>query len=290
VAHYFNFLQVPQDMGYRPGLRSVVGRSMGRDAQNRDHALEFTFLGFDTWHTQGGLVAVNSGGIFSPIDPSGATPVFNGADIQTFMATSSFHSYELNYRIDRRPKRDQLVYTRDSEWVRQATPSRMPAIFGGVRVITINEGLNYYSIASSGTGAYTVFTHNNMIGPQAGLDWFYDHNDWRLGMRIKGAGLVNFANEQTQVRIDDLNGVPLQAHRNEVASANTFAFAGEINFIGNYRITNNFSFRASFDMIWVTNQALAQNQIGFAPATIPALSSGHVLFYQGGSIGFEINR
>ena len=124
IPHYLNFLQIPIDPGFRPGVRSTVGRYLGRDAKNRDHSVEFTFLGFSNWRASDGITAVSPGGIFSNVDPSNATPVFTGSNSQTFAEASLFDSYELNYRIDRRPKRDQMIYTRDSTWIRQATPSR----------------------------------------------------------------------------------------------------------------------------------------------------------------------
>ncbi len=273
VAHYLNFLQIPIDPGFRPGVRSTVGRYIGRDARNRDHSVEFTFLGFANWKTAGGLDAAIPGNIFSNIDPAAAvtgasTPVFNAANTQTFAEASSFDSYELNYVIDRRPVRDQMVYTRDSTWIRRGTPSRMPAIFAGIRVVTINERLNYLSSSSVGNGTYNIFTHNNLVGPQAGFDWFFDHNDWRLGTRLKGGAMVNWTNQTTSVQILDFAGAPLVPNRNQHASDNIFAFVGEINFIGAYRLRPNFAIRVSYDLMWVTSLALAQNQLNFTPTPI----------------------
>src|SRR5262249_13832741 len=45
LFHYSNRLELPVGMGYEPGLRSTLGRLLGRDDRNRDHAIEFTFLG-----------------------------------------------------------------------------------------------------------------------------------------------------------------------------------------------------------------------------------------------------
>ena len=294
IGHYLNFLQIPLQLGFRPGIRSTVGRYLGRDARNRDHSVEFTYLGFSNWKASDGITAVTGGGIFSNIDPaastSGATPVFNQSNAQAFAEASNFNSFELNYVLERRPLRDQMVYTRDSTWVRRATPSRMPALFGGLRVVTINERLNYTATSAEGNGLYNVFTHNNLVGPQGGFDWFYDHNDWRAGVRAKGAAMVNWNNQTTSVHIDDFNGAPLVPHRDQHASQNIFAFVGELNFIGSYRIRPNFSIRASYDLMWVTNLALAQNQVTFTPSSVPTISDGHALFYQGALLGFELSR
>jgi hypothetical protein len=45
--------------------------------------------------------------------------------------------------------------------------------------------------------------------------------------------------------------------------------------------------RVSYDLLWVTNLALAQNQITFLPSTPPEISPSHALFMQGVTLGFE---
>jgi hypothetical protein len=290
VPHYFNFLQIPLDMGFRPGLRSTVGRDLGRDDRNRDHALEFTFLGFATWHTSGSLVSVVPAGIFSNIDPSNSVVTFNASNAQMFAEASSLDSYELNYRIDSRPKRDQMVYTRDSTWVRQATTSTTQGMFAGLRLVTHNERLNYFGQSSIGNGVYSIFTNNSMIGPQIGFDWFYERSDWRLGMRSKAGGLVNFANQSSNLSILDVNGVPLPGNAITHDSASTLSFMGEMSLIGSYRIRPNFGIRVSYDVIFLTDQALVQNQLTFAPGGLTAISLQHALMFQGASLGFELSR
>ena len=59
------------------------------------------------------------------------------------------------------------------------------------------------------------------------------------------------------------------------------AFVGELNFIGAYQFNPNFAFRTGYDLMWVTNLALAQNQITFSPSTPPMISSLHSLFFRG---------
>ena len=290
LIHYRTFLQVPLDMGYQPGLRSTWGRYLGRDDQNREHAVEFTFLGLTHWQTAASLTAHSSGGIFSEMDPTFAVPAFNASDSQSFSQTSSFNSYELNYRINRRLARDKMIYTRDSTWVRQCSPAPLPSIFAGIRVLTINESLRYLAQSSSATGSYNVQTHNNLVGLQIGTDWFYERYEWRLGARVKGGGFVNWDSQNSQVRVLDLSNVPLVPNRDEHAKNHPLAFAGEWSFLGEYRFRPNFAFRASYDLMWVTNLALAQNQLTFAPSTPALISSSHSLFFQGVSVGFELSR
>ena len=166
----------------------------------------------------------------------------------------------------------------------------MPAIFGGLRVVTINERLNYLATSNTGNGAYNIFTHNTLVGPQAGLDWYYDHNDWRVGVRAKGGAMVNFTDQTSQLSTVDFNGAPLAPAKNQKASDNILGFVGELNFIGAYRLRQNFSLRVSYDMMWVTSLALTQNQINFFPTPVATISDNHGLFYQGVGIGFEFFR
>ena len=293
LPHYQNFLQIPVSMGFQPGIRSTIGRYWGRDDRNRDHSAEFTYLGLGQFHTAGSITAVSNGGIFTAIDPSLSTPAYTAANTQSFAQTSNFNSFELNYRIERRLMRDKLVYTRDSTWVREAVASPLPAVFAGLRVLTINEKLAYLSSATASliaNGTYDVKTTNNLIGPQVGMDWFYEHTDWRAGIRLKSGALVNWASQTSQVFILDANGNPLVPNRNEHASSSVLGFVGEFSVITAYRFTPNFSLRASYDMIWVTDLALAQNQLTFRPSNPPALSDHHMLLYQGVSLGFEWAR
>ena len=292
LPHDNFFLQVPLGMGFEPGWRSTIGRFIGRDYQNRDHALEFTFTGLTHWGASGGLTSLTGNGLFTPIDPSFRVPVFNGSSQQTFNQTSDFNSYELNYRIDRRLARDRMIYTRDSTWVRQAKPALLPSLYAGIRVVDVNETLSWFaqSLSPAGHGSYLVATNNTLVGPQVGLDVFYERTDFRLGIRTKGAMMVNWDWQSSHVRILDNAGNPLSPNRDEFQSAHDAAFVGELNFIGSYNVRQNIALRAGFDLMWVTNIALAQNQLTFVQINPPEISDGHSLFYQGLSIGLEITR
>ena len=205
----FAHLDIAPEMGYQPGLRSTVGRYLGRDPLNRDHALEFTFLGLTHWQDAASLTARFPGSIVSNLDPTrgqAGLPAFNASNFQAYAATSSFNSYELNYRINRRLPRDQMVYSRDSNWVRRANRSPLPSIFAGLRVVSIAETLKYTAESATANGLYDIATHNNLVGPQIGADWYVEHYEWRLGGRIKAGSLVNWSNQSTRVRILDAAG------------------------------------------------------------------------------------
>ncbi len=291
-AHDSPFLQIPIDMGWQPGIRSMLGRHIGRDVRNRDHSIEFTYLGLTHWHVAGGLTSLAGDNIFSNIDPTRSLPAFNRSTSQSFDQNSDFNSFELNYRIARRLARDQMIYTRDSTWVRRASPTILPSVYAGIRGVGINEQLRWLAASDVpvSTGSYFVSTHNTMVGPQIGMDVYYECADWRLGVLTKGAATVNWASQSSTVRILDANGVPLIPNRDERAKVHEASFVGELGFVGEYHLRPSFALRFSYDLMWATNLALAQNQLTFNPGVPADIANSNTLFFQGLSFGFEIVR
>ncbi len=285
-----NVIASQQDMGYQPGLNITLGRYLGRDSQNRDHSVEFTFLGLNHWQFSKSITAVQSGSILLSLDSAANPPVFEGSDFQSLNQTSDFNSYEFNYRVDRRLSRDRMVYSRDSTWTREATPGWVCSFISGIRTVIVNDRLYWFAQNSLGTGNYTVMAHNNLVGPQVGGEFFYDRAYWRLGIRGKAGALVNFASQSSTVQILDGNGDPLSPNRNEYAKDHSMSFVGGVTFLGEYRFRPNLGLKASFDMLWVTDLALAQNQLTFFPSTPTQISASHQLFFNGFSLGLEWSR
>lgn len=275
------------DLGFQPGLRSTLGRYLGRDMHNRDHSVEFTFLGLTHWQYAKSISSQTGGPVIQLLDPLAVVPVYDDADTQAFDQVSDFNSYEINYRVDRRLGRDRLVYTRDSCWVRQATPALLCSVFAGLRVAVVNERINWTASSTLGDGRYLVVTHNNMVGPQFGGDLMWEHTYWRAGIRATAGPLVNWASQSSTVRILQSDGTPLSPNRDEFAKNHTMSFVGGLNVIGEYRFRPSFGIRASYDLLWVTDLALAQDQFTFFPSNPPEVSDSHSLFFQGVSLGFE---
>jgi len=288
-------LNVRLDLGYEPGLQATVGRYLGRDVRNRDHSVEFTFLGLTHWEHARTLTANEPGTINLTLPPHQfrgipEIPVYQDSDMQGYNETSDMNSYEANYRLEWRLGRDRMVYSRDNSWVRQATPTLTCAAFAGVRAVIVNESIKWIASNEDGFGSYNVVTHNNLVGPQFGSDLFFERAYWRVGMRAKAGGLVNFASQSSTVRILDGNGAPLVPNRDEYVKDHSMSFVGGLSFIGEYRFTPNFGIRSSFDLLWVTDLALAQNQLTFFPSNPPEISDSHSLFFNGFTLGLEWHR
>ncbi len=279
----------PTDMGYEPGLILTLGRYLGRDIKNRDHSAEFTFMGLNHW-SAAQSISNPEGRIITGFDQGGAPPVFWLSEFQSFDMTSDFNSYELNYRVDWRLGRDRILYSRDNRWIREAESAWLCSVLAGVRTVIINESLNWFATNELGTGDYLIGTHNNMVGPQVGGELFYERAYWRLGVKGKAGGLVNWASQSSTVRVLDDNGDPLAPNRNEHIDTHSMSFVGGVGVLGEYRLKPNFGLRASYDLLWVTNVALAQNQLTFFPSSPAEISESHSLFFQGFTFGFTWYR
>ncbi len=289
VPETANELSIGTDMGYEPGLLATFGRYLGRDVRNRDHSAEFTFMGLNHWQLTDQVIAQDPGSIFLQIDPSSNVPVYQESDFQSFNLVSDFNSYEFNYRIDWRLGRDKITYSRDNNWVREAEANWLCSLLAGVRTVIVNERLEWFAENSLGTGSYLIDAHNNLVGPQIGAELFYDRAYWRLGVKTKAGGLVNWASQSSTVRIVDENGGPLVPNRDESAKTNTMSFVGGVGLLGEYRFKPNFGLRATYDILFVTDLALAQNQITFF--SMPdGISDSHALFYQGFTFGLTWYR
>jgi hypothetical protein len=274
-------------MNFTPGARMTLGHNLGRDARNRDYNVEFTFYGLNNWTRSNGLVAFIPDSIFTE---RSRVPLlgFSETNRQSFTYANDFNSYELNVRINRRLGRDRIELNRQGEWIRNCTPNNLPSFFAGLRVVTLNESFGYFSSSFDGltTGRYTISTHNDLVGLQFGTDWFFQHAKWRAGVRGKAGGFINFADQYSQVTITSpLGSLPA---RNEGANTNNGAFVGELNFMGAYQFRKNMALRASFDMMWINQVALAPNQLTFETPAVTRVNIGGAPFFEGGSVGLEM--
>jgi hypothetical protein len=281
-------LATSRDLSFGPGAKITIGRFLGRDAQNRDGAVEFTFFGLNNFSSAKGITSLEPNQLASFFDPNFNIGGFTHTNTESYAYLSHFNSYEVNVLLKRRPARDRMVLTRDGTWVRTLSPSFLPTLFGGLRLATINESFNWLSAATDPTmtsGQYNVRTHNTLFGLQGGADYQYRQAEWQVGFRIKGGPFLNFADQFTTVNIVDTtfgNSI-----RNNSANATPLALMAEINLNAAYFFRPNMAFRFSYDMLFVTDLAVADKQITFTQITPAYLSTTHGLMYQGAGVGFE---
>jgi hypothetical protein len=310
------------DFTFEPGTRLTLGRTLGRDVANRDHALELTFFGLLSYEGQAAIqrsdpnLFVSGPGGF-PVEvgietllgtneaffdragafgfPSGINevPGFSNADAQNIDYRADFNSFELNYRIGARPSRDRLIMQPNGRWLRHATPSNINALFMGMRYIKQNELFQYTSVGGQipgERGFYEVKTRNDLIGVQFGGEITEKRTDWVVGLRGKLGGLLNLAERDSLVdAVGDVdgNGFLENINRNQSLSDEYLAFLGEAGIYFAYFLRPNTSLRVGYDAMLINGLATATNNIGLFPEFPKFEVTGNSL-YMGLNVGFEM--
>lgn len=321
-----------------PGARITVGRYLGRDAQNRDHMLEASYMGFTNWskatqqqfgrqRTQTTVTDPLTGnsdvyrfvGTTAFTDfPGNANRGFDAADQYIYESSSSLHDLQFNRRIRRGLRRNRLVYM-PGGWTQQSTPGLTPSILGGLRFIQIHENAAFrargridnpevfigndvnnnpvfapFGVGGDFTGDYTTATHNHLFGAQVGGDLTQQFDRWNYGFLLRLGLFSNFATSDGLILVDDpVTFRQTQAPVDNIAfgdSSRSLAFLGEIGFQWSYNLNRYMTFRAGYNLMWVTGLALAPEQMtfaseGFATTTI---NRGGRTTFQGGNFGLEI--
>jgi hypothetical protein len=286
----------PKSLGFEPGGRLTLGGFLFRDGKNRDHALEFVFFGLFDWAQSGGMTSRETDQLFTPVDPFVHTTSevggFNQAEVQSFHYNSSFDSYELNYVIHQRLGRDRLEMTPQGEWVRRQSSGQVQSFYTGLRVISIGEGFNWNSVGSNPAtrnGQYSVTTNNSLVGAQFGYDLFVRRTKFDFGVRNSIGSFINYADQHSVVSIVDpgIDAI-VPANRDETASSHDVSFMYNLSVVGAYHIRPNLSLRASYEFMFLTQIALAPEQLTFTPSVPPQIVNGGTLLFNGTSIGLEM--
>ncbi len=278
-------------LGVEPGARATLGRFLHRDLDNRDHSMEFTYLGFNNFSAPDGIVSDVPRSLFTPLDPNYGG--FNAADSYDTFYRSSLHTFELNYRLRNRPGRDRMVMGPDGFWSRKLTPGRTQSLLVGLRALSIDENYRFLSLRDGVdpdvfSGDYTVNTDNNLLGMQIGGDCYSTHDDWFWAVRGNAGFYCNFAEGFARIAVNDPQN-PEDLVQNQ-AHSQAAAFYGELSFVIGMDLTENIMLRASYDMALAGGIAMAPDQVSFndfLADNSPNLSTGGVIFYNGLSVGLE---
>ncbi len=290
-----NIFNTSKGLGFAPGMRLTVGCFLGLDPWNRESSVEFTYFGLDNWSTSRGLTSLAPNSLYTNFDPTFTTPGFTQANSMMYSMASHFNSYELNFRLTRQLGRDRMVLSREGTWVRELAPNLVPTMFGGLRMITLNENFNWNSQGTDPAttfGQYNVRTHNALCGLQIGGAMDYQQSGWRGGVSVRGGPFVNFADQFTTVNAigPAASGTGSSTtNRNESNQVTGMSFAGEVNFNGAYYIRPNIAFRTSLELMYITDLALADKEITFVQLNPVKMSASHETQIVGFTLGFECN-
>ena len=107
-------------LGLEPGAEGTLGYILDRDIDNRDHSIEFTYLGFNNWRADDGLRAKHREVCGRPLHRN--IGGFNFSDTMGTVYQSSLQTMEVGYRVRNRPGRDRMIMGPDGFWSRELTP------------------------------------------------------------------------------------------------------------------------------------------------------------------------
>jgi hypothetical protein len=201
-----------------------------------------------------------------------ATPVLYGAPSVTTAAFSSqLQNFELNVRRFRGPSVQLL---------------------GGFRWVELDD---YFTITDNfpapvaGVTTQRTSVINRLFGAQIGADVFL----WqRNRLSIDGIGKAGIYGNAISSNLLITQTTPGALNFQSAASGGQTAFVGELGLTGRYRLTNNCSLRATYQLLWLDGVARGTDQVpnynlAVAPATGPAAITTNTVFYNGMFMGAE---
>lgn len=334
--------------GYDGSARLALGRFLFRDTSNRDHNFEMVVFGGAEWNEQlgaeaqltdpfEGLVtpenlfrdpitnavlgiepARDQRGLHVPqsLDGSGPSridfiPSYVSFDRSRAMQTeysSDFHSWEWNYNVAQRMRRDRMEMSPAGQWVRRAQPGFSWDYLAGLRYFDVGERFDWDAQGvtleartsqssidlvtdsmpvSNTTGAMNIRSTNNLFGFQLGGGLTYETDRWNLSLHTKHGFYVNDARAKTNLTFTDpddasvaLNNFARDLHVNGVS------YLTQCGVTARYHLRPNLSLRVGWEFMYVTGLALAPNQIDFNPAVNQLHITGDA-FYSGVTAGTE---
>lgn len=282
--------------GFESGMEVTFGNILGRDRNNRDHSIEFTYLGLLEWTSRANLESFEPGkistslvasGLRNPLtdgDVNGIPDVvedahgFIGADQQAFTLKSQLDNYEWNYRIRNRLRKDRMVMRPDGNWARENNPGQIWSLLGGLRYTTLDEQFLYTSSGSAdvANGRFHVGTENHMFGLQAGFDFREQRRNWFLDLQGRFGGLVNFINRQTDLNVPDTSSLFSGSHS---LDDEHMTFVTELRLTAGYQLFPHVSTRFSYEIAFYEGLALAAENIDLGSTDSPLNSDGNSLFH-----------
>jgi hypothetical protein len=254
---------------FESGFRVNAGKRI-----DDDMTLELSYMrvhGFDGRETVAGPGNIDVPFQFQQFDQVAGTIDFQGAHAVSARYHSNLDSVELNVR-------------------RLLLPST--SVLAGFRYVRVREGFalfaNDLDVGNDlQPSPYTIDTWNDLFGAQIGANQRILLTE-RLSLDFDAlAGLFYNSSRQETLWRDE--GVLL---RNFSTSGDSAAFVGELRLSGVYNLTENLSFRAGYQLMWIEGLALAPEQIDYTltPASGSRIRTNGDIFYHGVSLGLEFVR
>ena len=300
LAGTFVTTGIPWDLV--PGARLTIGEHLGRDDLDRDQSLEFTYYGGLSFFVRDSYNARPNSYLVTPLAGTilPGLPGFSGAQTYDSTIGSNYNSIELNYKLNRRLGRDQLIMSPNGGWSRHAERGWLPAVLIGTRVASVNETFTFASSrpnTSAGTysGTYDIQTQNLLWGLNLGGELISRNEHYYWGLRGRVTPAVSFAANQQQAA--GVNTLPAPPPTTTVArgafswrqAADQIGpgFLGDLTILGGWQVTPNFSVQVGYDLLWVAGIATATRQFNLDNVRPNSIDGGGQVFYNGLSMGIE---
>ena len=253
-AHALNF-------NYEPGVRATAGYMWSQ--------------GFGVEGTYFGQFNFNRGVIVNSTAPTLAAPTpgvagtlgdssvdFTADTQMSVFYTSQLHNGELNF---------VLPYG-SFQWL------------AGFRFVQVQESLDFSSSTGVTASDYTIHTNNNLYLGQIGARGQWEIGRFQFEASAK-AGIGDNATNEQQVEGDLGNTATTMAS----ATKSTVCFVGEVDLTALISLSEHWTGRLGYNAVWVTDLALAPNQLDFnfpLPTTNSVNRSGDILLH-GFTAGLE---
>ncbi len=273
--------------------RLALGRFLFRDQKNRDHTAEMIVLGGAEWVDRGAITAAGNGTLQVPqeLTKGGTLSSFDLANDMSYTYSSHFNSFEWNYNVTQRMRKDQMQLGPDGEWTRRAASGWTQSYLAGLRYFELQEDFDWLAeglvqIDAGTSGEMNIRSSNNMFGVQFGHGLTYETDRWNISLFSKHGMYVNDARSTSNLNFNDLPvGSTIDGFANE-GHENSLSYLLQAGVTARYHLRPNVSLRVGYELLYVTSMALAPNEISFDGQMHLAGVSGDV-FYRGYTFGAE---
>ena len=300
LAGTFVTTGVPWDLV--PGTRLTLGEHLGRDDLDRDQSLEFTYYGGLSFFVRDSYNAMPNSFLVTPLAGTILPGLPGFTNAQTYEATinSIYNSMEINYKLDRRLGRDQLIMSPNGSWARHAERGWLPAFLIGTRLANVNEAFTFDSrrtnvSTSKFSGNYDIQTQNWLWGLNLGGELISQNESYYWGLRGRVTPAISFAANQQQAA--GVNTLPPSPPVDPVARGSFSwrqaaeqigpGFIGDLTILGGWQVTPNFAVQVGYDFLWVAGIATATRQFNLDNVRPNSIDGGGQILYNGLSMGVE---
>jgi hypothetical protein len=264
------------DFDFESGFRALLGYQL-----KPCMAVEFVYFGVSD--ASASATAVGNDNLAVPGDLGLVSLDFFDADIMRVSYSAEMHNFEVN-----------LVGTSPAccHCGGCCGCGGSASLLAGFRYLNLDEVFNINSTDfDTGTSNYNISTRNNLYGFQIGARW---KRCWeRLGVDFTGKAGI-FANDAKQRQfVTDFGGGPafpqffLRTPRS--ASSTNVAFVGDLNLSLCYKLTDVWSVRGGYNLMWIEGVGLAPSQLDFTntpTSGTQTVDSGGV-FWHGVNVGVQ---